>query len=46
MVLIQSSGIIGGYRWNGIRKKAIIGWEAALTEAESHFNSGLSIGQD
>lgn len=27
--IIQSSGQIGGYRWNPIRKKAIIGWEAA-----------------
>jgi AraC family transcriptional regulator of adaptative response/methylated-DNA-[protein]-cysteine methyltransferase len=28
--VIQSSGKTGGYRWNPIRKKAIIGWEAAL----------------
>ena len=27
--IIQSSGHTGGYRWNPIRKKAIIGWEAA-----------------
>mgnify|MGYP000271229444 CR=1 FL=1 len=27
--IIQSSGKTGGYRWNPIRKKAIIGWEAA-----------------
>lgn len=27
--VIQSSGKIGGYRWNPIRKKAIIGWEMA-----------------
>ena len=27
--VIQSSGNTGGYRWNPIRKKAIIGWEAA-----------------
>lgn len=27
--VIQSSGKFGGYRWNPIRKKAIIGWEAA-----------------
>ena len=27
--IIQSSGNSGGYRWNPIRKKAIIGWEAA-----------------
>lgn len=26
--VIQSSGQTGGYRWNPIRKKAIIGWEA------------------
>lgn len=27
--IIQSSGNTGGYRWNPIRKKALIGWEAA-----------------
>ena len=27
--VIQQSGNIGGYRWNPIRKKAIIGWEAS-----------------
>lgn len=27
--VIQNSGKSGGYRWNPIRKKAIIGWEAA-----------------
>lgn len=31
--VIQSSGKTGGYRWNPIRKKAILGWEAAKTEA-------------
>lgn len=25
--VIQASGILGGYRWNPIRKKVIIGWE-------------------
>ena len=30
--IIQSSGNTGGYRWNPIRKKAIIGWEAAKVE--------------
>lgn len=29
--VIQSSGKISGYRWNPIRKKAIIGWEVAKT---------------
>ena len=29
--VIQSSGKTGGYRWNPIRKKAILGWEAAKT---------------
>ncbi|MBQ0729866.1 MAG: methylated-DNA--[protein]-cysteine S-methyltransferase [Oleispira antarctica] len=32
--VIQSSGNIGGYRWNPIRKKAIIGWEAAKQYAD------------
>jgi AraC family transcriptional regulator of adaptative response/methylated-DNA-[protein]-cysteine methyltransferase len=27
--VIQSSGIIGGYMWDPIRKRAMIGWEAA-----------------
>ncbi|MBD3748887.1 MAG: methylated-DNA--[protein]-cysteine S-methyltransferase [Sphingobacteriales bacterium] len=27
--VIQSSGDVGGYRWNPTRKTAIIGWEAA-----------------
>ncbi|WP_299554569.1 methylated-DNA--[protein]-cysteine S-methyltransferase [Seonamhaeicola sp.] len=27
--VIQTSGHFGGYRWNPIRKKAIIGWEMA-----------------
>lgn len=27
--VIQTSGLIGGYRWGITRKKAIIGWEAA-----------------
>lgn len=27
--IIQSSGNTGGYRWNPIRKKAIVGWETA-----------------
>lgn len=30
--VIQSSGKTGGYRWNPIRKKAIIGWDAAKAE--------------
>jgi AraC family transcriptional regulator of adaptative response/methylated-DNA-[protein]-cysteine methyltransferase len=35
--VIQSSGKTGGYRWNPIRKKAIIGWEASvLNQLDSH----------
>jgi AraC family transcriptional regulator, regulatory protein of adaptative response / methylated-DNA-[protein]-cysteine methyltransferase len=30
--VIQSSGILGGYRWGQERKAAIIGWEAAKTD--------------
>ncbi len=33
--VIQSSGVIGGYRWGAIRKTAIIGWEAAQTTNEN-----------
>ncbi|MFC4263779.1 methylated-DNA--[protein]-cysteine S-methyltransferase [Ferruginibacter yonginensis] len=31
--VIQASGIIGEYRWGTLRKKAIIGWEAAQANA-------------
>ena len=30
--VIQSSGNLGDYRWDGIRKTAIIGWEAAQVQ--------------
>ncbi len=30
--VIKSTGLPGGYRWDVIRKQAIIGWEAARTE--------------
>ncbi|WP_136466804.1 methylated-DNA--[protein]-cysteine S-methyltransferase [Flagellimonas onchidii] len=30
--VIQSSGGFGGYRWDGVRKTAIIGWEAAQVQ--------------
>ena len=29
--VIQSTGVFGGYMWGPIRKTAIIGWEAAVT---------------
>ncbi|WP_196892052.1 bifunctional helix-turn-helix domain-containing protein/methylated-DNA--[protein]-cysteine S-methyltransferase [Aureivirga marina] len=32
--VIQKSGNFGGYHWNPIRKKAIIGWEASKLENE------------
>lgn len=32
--VIQSSGMIGGYRWGGTRKSAIVGWEAARENEE------------
>lgn len=31
--VIRSTGIFGGYMWGPIRKKAIIGWEQALTNS-------------
>ena len=31
--VIQSTGVFGGYMWGPIRKTAIIGWEAAKTNA-------------
>jgi len=30
--VIQSSGVLGNYKWNGTRKKALIGWEASKYE--------------
>src|SRR3990170_7379144 len=30
--IIQSTGVIGGYRWGAVRKTAIIGWESAYTD--------------
>jgi len=33
--VIQSSGVIGGYHWGSLRKTAIIGWEAARSDAEN-----------
>ena len=32
--VIQSTGIFGGYHWGGLRKTAMIGWEAAKANAE------------
>lgn len=34
--VIQSSGIIGGYRWGSNRKAAIIGWEAVQGASPEH----------
>jgi AraC family transcriptional regulator of adaptative response/methylated-DNA-[protein]-cysteine methyltransferase len=33
--VIQSTGAIGGYMWGTVRKKAMIGWEASLTQESS-----------
>ncbi|WP_317193103.1 methylated-DNA--[protein]-cysteine S-methyltransferase [Pedobacter segetis] len=33
--VIQSTGNFGGYMWGSTRKKAIIGWESAITNFES-----------
>lgn len=32
--VIQSTGMLGGYRWGETRKTAIIGWEGAQTQPE------------
>lgn len=32
--VIQATGILGGYRWNPVRKAAMIGWESARTNKE------------
>ena|SRR5690606_8024135 len=34
--VIQSSGLISGYRWGTERKSALIGWESALTYHEQN----------
>jgi AraC family transcriptional regulator, regulatory protein of adaptative response / methylated-DNA-[protein]-cysteine methyltransferase len=31
--IIQSTGVLGHYHWGSSRKAAMIGWEAALTDA-------------
>ncbi len=31
--IIRKDGVLGEYRWNATRKKSIIGWEMATTEA-------------
>lgn len=41
--IIQSTGIFGGYMWGGIRKTAIIGWEAAQNAHRALKNNGLKI---
>ncbi len=35
--VIQSTGAIGGYMWNPVRKTAIIGWEYATNELQTSF---------
>lgn len=30
--IIQSTGVFGGYHWGGVRKAALIGWEAAQAD--------------
>jgi AraC family transcriptional regulator of adaptative response/methylated-DNA-[protein]-cysteine methyltransferase len=32
--IIQSTGVLGNYHWGSSRKAAMIGWEAALTDAD------------
>ncbi len=41
--VIQSSGIIGNYRYGAIRKNAIIGWEAAIQNKEEDLNISPSV---
>ena len=33
--VIKSTGVIGDYHWGAVRKKAVIGWEAAKTFGEN-----------
>jgi AraC family transcriptional regulator of adaptative response/methylated-DNA-[protein]-cysteine methyltransferase len=30
--VIRKTGMLGGYRWGAVRKKAMLGWEAAHEE--------------
>lgn len=39
--VIQSSGALGGYAWGEQRKAAMLGWEAAGTDADTSSNEGL-----
>jgi AraC family transcriptional regulator of adaptative response/methylated-DNA-[protein]-cysteine methyltransferase len=35
--VIQQAGMTGGYRWNPLRKKAMLGWEAAKTNSNERL---------
>jgi AraC family transcriptional regulator of adaptative response/methylated-DNA-[protein]-cysteine methyltransferase len=35
--VIQQAGMTGGYRWNPLRKKAMLGWEAAKTNTNERL---------
>jgi AraC family transcriptional regulator, regulatory protein of adaptative response / methylated-DNA-[protein]-cysteine methyltransferase len=30
--VIRKTGIVGGYRWGEARKRALLGWEAAVAD--------------
>ncbi len=39
--VIQSSGVIGNYHWNSIRKTAMIGWESAQAQKQ-HLTTAIN----
>jgi AraC family transcriptional regulator of adaptative response/methylated-DNA-[protein]-cysteine methyltransferase len=42
--VIRGAGIIGGYRWNPVRKRAMIAWEAARTRGDDPMLDDVSQG--
>jgi len=34
--VIRETGIVGGYRWGGTRKRAILAWESATQRVDQH----------
>ena len=35
--VIRETGVLGAYRWGKNRKRAIVAWEAAITEGSARF---------
>jgi O-6-methylguanine DNA methyltransferase len=40
--VIRETGVLGNYRWDPLRKRAIIGWEAAMLEFDGEAVSKVA----